>query len=216
MSVTIATLANKLATRFRDPNKEVISCDQWYEYINTTWQDIQQTTSQWPWNKTDADITVTVAANQRFGCLSESYEVLEVRSVIDTTNNQPLSQNSGNGAFQALQGESPTAVADRPNRYRVEGREIEVYPTPSSAVTLTVRAKKWPQATFAYNECPPIPSAFEYVLIDGALSLAHLDDEAFDAYQVHAGRFNNGLKNMLGAFLNGQEEKYPLMPVQSV
>lgn len=212
---TVAALADQLAVRFRDPNKEIISCTQWYEYINQAWGEIQQTTSQWPWNKDYDDITVTVAANQQQGCLDASGEVLEVRSVLDATNNRPLRQSEGNGAFRQFEGNSATATTASPSYYRMKGNEIELYPTPSQAITLTVRAVKW-SGTLAYNASPPLPAAWHNVLLNGAIALAHLDDGNIDAYKVNDDRFQTGIRNLLGSFLNGQGEKYPLMGVDSV
>lgn len=209
---TIAATADALARRYRDPNHEVVSCDAWYDYINQAWQQIQRATSQWPWNKQRA-ITVTVTGGQRRGCLAEDGSVYELTYVYDTTNQRGLRQATENGTDARYSFDLSTTSVASPDEYRVNGKEIEVFPTPSGTITLEVGAKQWAAAPVAYNDSLPIPEAFQSVVIDGALMLAREDDSDFPASQAAAQRFEKGIIDMVGSFLNGQEGMYPAMPI---
>jgi hypothetical protein len=215
--LTTDLLIARLARRFRDTNFQVVTEDDWQEYLNDTFRWLQSHGggTPWPWSeKTD---TVTVTGGTATVALPAGTSVL--KRVYNDTDKQRL---------RALQGN--TAVDDRwpdeasqgvPLEYRVYGNVLHVYPTPSVDTDILLEyIGQITQLDADLGNEPTdtgdvdladigIPDQLAYLIAEYALYLAFLDDENEGAATLHLANAEKQLTQAMITFLSGQTSEYP-------
>lgn len=188
--------------RFRDSSNVIVSAADWQRYMNEVIRKVNGSTPLWPWLQTSTDASLSVTAGSRSTALPT--DVLQVNSVYDDTNNQPLTSFMGRSGHWAEV--SPTEVG-LPVYYRVRGSNLEVYPLPETTTTLRVEVLTWP-GDVACSAEPPWPETFHYLVVEGALALAYQDDGNMAWHDAHWSKFEAGLAEMKMAILQFQQQGY--------
>ena len=91
---TATNLGVQAATRFRDPNNDVISAGQWLAYLNQAYGDVNTSTPLWPWLES-SEQTLSLTAGNR--SVSLPTNVFNVNWVYNTTDDERLIPQEGRG-----------------------------------------------------------------------------------------------------------------------
>jgi hypothetical protein len=202
---TMATLRVKAASRFRDAGNDVISTEQWCNYINDAYDEVNQASPFWPWMET-RNQSVSVTAGARTGNLPA--DVVTVNSVFNSTDDVAMHPNDGKGA-QFRGGGSATETGP-PRSYRLSGSTIEVYPLPLVTTTLILEVVVSPTRMID-GGAPAYPTAYHHDLVTGALALAYLDDGNQEMYNIHWANFQSKIEKMKNTILAARSEQYPVI-----
>lgn len=199
-----ATLTTRCATRFRDPNNNIVTAVQWLEYVNETYADVIGASPHWPFLENSANETLTVNAGSRSVALPPGVSrVTAVRNATDDVVMTPVDGRTTH--MHAFPEQTETGV---PQFYRVYGQDLEVYPLPEANTALQV---EYPAAPALLTTGEPVfAEQYHHILVEGALALAYTDDGAPEQSAAHSGRFDTILFRMKNDYLGaGRHDSLP-------
>jgi hypothetical protein len=197
---TATVLGTRCAERFKDPSNNVVTAAQWLSYINEAYSQTNAYSPLWPWLET-AEQTISFTATNRSAALPA--DVLQVNWAYDTTDDYRLIDQMGHGDF--FHQDHLRSESGQPVTYRVRGANMELNPTPSVNTTVVAECVLLPVA-LAGGDTPALPTSFQSLLIDGALSSAYLDDGNPTIANAYEQRFQNRIKQMANSILVGRTE----------
>lgn len=210
--MNLTDIITEAASDFRDTNHDVVSTDQWCNYVNKAMRTIAGRTPFWPWNES-ATSTITLAANQRSADLpTDSYAVDWAYNEHDAIPLYPESDRGG----QWHGGRQISTSTGSPRSYKVRGIAtlgttthgcIDFYPLPDGAYTITIEAVRYAIRLDTVTNCiPPFPTIFHTLLVDGAVALAYLDDNNLQQYQARWAAFLVSVKELEVALMQARQE----------
>jgi hypothetical protein len=213
--VNLCQLVTQAGSRFRDTAFNVVSTDQWCDYINTAMRTIQGRTPQWPWLES-AKASISLVAGQASADLPNN--TYTVNWVYNVTTNAPMYNDAGRGA----QWHSARQLIDttgNPMTYKVRGAPgtgeastanhgcIDFFPLPDGSYTIKLEGQTYnPKLDAAVNCIPPFPDIFHDLVVEGALSLAYLDDDNMQQHKAHEDLFRQGIAELEWAMLAARNE----------
>lgn len=208
---TVAALKVRAATRFRDPNNNVVTPAQWESYLNDAydWLNGSAGVSEWPHMQATANVTVLANTNS----IALPTDAIRVLSAWDSTDMALLKPLHGNVTPKARFG-APTDTAGAPGFYRVLGNQLLVFPTPTAATTISLDYIGTP-ATLAETpaggtvQTPPFASTYHQILVEYALYLAYVDDGNDKLAAEHMKLASDWLVKMQLALMSGQTDSSP-------
>lgn len=202
-----STLKTRCATRFRDPGNAIVDATGWGNYLNDALADVESASERWPWRESRAT-NVTLSAGTSTAAIPGSG--WHVFSVLDATHDyalKPIYKWTTPDQMFPTEGDD----TGDPIYYRAFGQNIEVFPVPSSTVTLHVTHIKAPTELVNAGDVPPFGSEFHRIVLHGALASAYLDDGNTDQYQVHAAIFAGLLAQMKATYLRNRTEGFVVL-----
>jgi hypothetical protein len=206
---TFLQLRTQCAARFRDTGFTIVADAQWKEYVNQAYQWANTYSPLWPWLET-ASATVTVLSGTRGIALPA--DTVQVNWAYDTTDNYRLIPQEGRG--DPWRNANLATDTGSPVTYRIRNGTIEVFPLPTQNTIITIEAVTMPVRMVADGDVPVWPTHFHEVLLDGAVSLAYLDDGNAEFQGILWGKFQAGVKDMLQTLLLFRTETNP--PIRDV
>jgi hypothetical protein len=192
--MNLCQIVTKAASRWHDPTFNVISTDQWCDYVNEAMRLVQAETPFWPWLES-APVSITFAAAQASADLpADSYTI---NWGYNTTVDEKMYPDEGRGSqWHASRQQIDTTGIPRTYKARgaagtAEGAAtgdhgcVDVYPIPDSTYVLKFEVMQYNPVLDAATNCiPPFPTVFHSMLIDGALAFAALDDDDLPGYSA--------------------------------
>lgn len=200
---TAAALATRASVRFRDPAFAIISCAEWYNFLEEGYGMVIGASPEWPFLETRPS-TLTFAANDNTEALPSN--IWRVRAVFNSTDQLELMRLVGVSNYRTLFPDS--AERGIPRHYRFQGSNIEVYPIPQSQTCVILDALQRPTALTPTTE-PVFPTQYHHILTEWALAQAYLDDGNMEQYQAHMAAYTAILSAMKDDLLGPREDGFP-------
>lgn len=200
----LTALQNRSAVRFQDAAFQIVTAQEWVDYINARYQQVVASHPDWPFK--DQHICAPVASGARATTSALSGGSWKVRAVFDVTNDNVLVPITGSSTPNRIDPEDTWRGI--PRWYRVYANKIEVYPRPTTAIELQVDGQV-EVAVLACADEPIFPEQYHRMLIEGALADAYADDGNIEQYQLHEKLFQDRLAELEADLLGPQEEGYP-------
>lgn len=186
---TLANLAVRCASRFRDTANSIYTATEWKSYLNDAYREVAQNPLIRTFEAYSSSYTVTTT-----GTASLPADTLMVIAVRDITNDRDLRQVHGTRNRNAY----ANADAGAPDGYFVRGSSIVLVPPPTATTTLGITYVGG-YADLTDSDEPPFPESFHHILVDGAMALAHEDDGNPEAATRAADRFGQGQARLVQA-----------------
>lgn len=214
--MNLCTLVTKSASRWHDPNFNVITTDQWCDYLNEAMGILSQETPFWPWHESAPQAINITPSQGSYDLPTDSYTVNWAYNVTCDTKMYP-DEGRGSQWHASRQQIDTTGI---PTTYKVRGAPgtgegattgghgcIDFYPLPDSNYCIDVEVVAFnPQLDAVTNCIPPFPTTFHHILIDGALALASQDDDDLAGYAARMVLFCNGIRNLEWNLLHARNE----------
>lgn len=198
--ITTAQLETRAGVRFSDTGNVIVT--DWVPYLQEAYDIGNAYSPYWPWMQARSDVVSLSAGTNTVDLSGTSYESYRIASVHNLTDGYPLVPLFGTAAWRA-QYPDPNTETGSPVNYRLYGVNLEVWPKPDHALTLSVEYSGTPAALSHASGGPLWPQEFVYSLVDGAIGRAYLDDGA----EKFAGDYNSAfmaqLAKMEEALLSG-------------
>ena len=213
MSLNLCQIVTKAAGRWHDPSFNVVSTDQWCDYINESMRLVQAETPFWPWLESSPQSISLVAGQRGYDLPTDSYTVNWAYNITCDTKMYP-DEGRGSQWHASRQQIDTTGI---PTTYKVRGYPgsngthgcIDFYPAPDTSYTVDVEVMQYNPVLDAATNCiPPFPAVFHSILVDGALAFASQDDDDLPGYQVRLQAFCAELKSLSFAMLAARNETY--------
>ena len=197
--MNLLQIQTKAAARWHDPSYNVVTQQQWVDYINEAMRLIQAETPFWPWLES-APQSITITPDSRsYDLPTDSYTVNWAYNITCDTKMYP-DEGRGSQWHASRQQIDTTGI---PTTYKVRGAPgtgegaatgnhgcIDFYPTPDSTYVIDVEVVQYNPILDCTTNCiPPFPTVFHSMLIDGALAFAALDDDDLPGYQAKLAAF---------------------------
>ena len=145
---TASALCAQAAVRFKDPNNRVISANEWLNYLNQCYKQVNSATPLWPWLESSEQL-ITVLSGARSAALPT--DVVGINWVYNTTSDYRMVPQEGRGD-QWHQDHLRSEVG-QPVTYRLRSGNLEVFPAPDSMnVIFAVECTMYPAALNAAVE----------------------------------------------------------------
>jgi hypothetical protein len=170
---TASSLAARCAARFRDSGNNVITTQEWLNYLNEAYNKVNAFSPLWPWLET-SEQTITVpdsgvvgAVNNRSATLPT--DVLAVNWAYDVTDDYRLIDQMGRGDF--FHQDHLRSEIGQPVTYRVRNNKIELNPTPLVATTVVCECVLMPTAlaVSTYNNADVAGGVAGNITVNGVL-----------------------------------------------
>jgi hypothetical protein len=214
--VNLCQLVTEAERRFRDTAGSVIDGEGWCHYINTAMRELQGLTPFWPWLEA-APTTISLVAGQTSADLPTN--TYTVNWAYNVTLNAPMYPDEGRGS-QWHGARQLIDTTGNPRTYKVRGAPgtgeaatstghgcIDFYPIPDASYTVKIEGMSYnPRLDATVNCIPPFPEIFHDVLVEGAMSLAYLDDDNMQQHKAHQDLFVQGIQELQWAMLNARNE----------
>lgn len=208
----LSALLTQCAQRFTDPSNDIIAATggagtrNWLDYLNRSYRDVLTASPIWPWNES-SEQQVTVLANTRG--ISLPTGTYQVNWVYDVTNDRRVIPDEGRGSMYRGGYQLRSTTIQIPETYKMRNNQVELYPMPSSDVTLAMECVIYPSDLTTGASTTVLPPAFDQMIVDGALSYAYLDDGNVPQYSANLANFTARLKDLKLAMLSFRDETFP-------
>lgn len=184
-----SVLRSYAATRFRDSTNQVVSDNDWKNYINSVYGNVLITMPYAPWNQASSDLTINAGSRS----VALPTDVFRVTSVWDKTDQYPMVPLEGRNQ---VYNEYPQQIEiGGPQHYRIFNNLLEVYPLPAVNTIFTVEYLVEAADLVNDADVPVFPQQFHDMLVAGAVGMAYRDDGNLQ----QASSYDNEMMEMLKA-----------------
>lgn len=199
----LSSLQSRCATRFRDPNNNIITAATWKDYLNESYRDVTGVSPIWPWLET-RDASISISSGSRTGSMPADIYVLN--AVYNSTDDLLMTPIAGRSQYRDWYPSDDEAGV--PIHYHLNGAYIEVFPLPTQTTALKVDYIAQPTTLSSSGDVPAFPAQFHHALVEGALMRAYIDDGNLQQAQVYGDRFDRIMADMQKSLLGPRSDRF--------
>lgn len=201
---TLAQLRSRAAVRYRDLSGITVASSTWSDYLNEGYESIIAASPHWPFLEAKS-ATLTVGPDGNAVALPA--DAWRVQAVFNVTDKLGMDEMQGRRTpYDAFPEQADSTGV--PSQYRVFNNQLQVYPWPAVATSVTVEYAVAPPI-LTDTASPVFPAQYHAALLHYALEQAYIADDNFRAAEHHRGRWSVILEQMRNDLLGARGDSYP-------
>lgn len=187
--MTFQELKDRCATRFRDPDKIVVSDAVWGKHVNAAYDDFNRQ-AQWPFLIKLKQTTVEAATRRVLLDPTGGVGDGAIKAVYDATNDRNLVPVPASDELPPRDRMLLAHQVTNPFFYELVGDDLFILPAPAAQITVDVYHFEDPPALSLAGDEPVFPRRYHEALVLGALVHSHLDDQNPEFAQLYRAEFD--------------------------
>jgi hypothetical protein len=178
--MNLLAMVARCKSRFKDTGALSVTDQEWKDYLNDAYMDVVSERPDWPFNEVRSTTTSVTSGT---GTVALPEDAWRVSAVYNSTDGFPLEPIDGPTLYRHLF-PNPGASLGVPQYYRLQNRNLEVFPWAAVTTTLHVDVHT-PPAALADADQPVFPEQYHRSLVQGALQAAYEDRGNLQQSSVH-------------------------------